>query len=121
MSSGNACFGMSLDVSLVYFHLISCFRPLNRTLFSLDIVVSALTGRPCSLHEEEYVPCVHLFHIIDTSVSYDQEYPVGCNDEDWEHPDPLGRLQQPSHEPTGTPYFICYIRLMEILAKIMRY
>ncbi|KIL66457.1 hypothetical protein M378DRAFT_75140 [Amanita muscaria Koide BX008] len=74
-------------------------------LFAIDNIMSAISGRPCSLHEEDY----------------DQEYPAECDDEFWEHPDPSRCFDQPENKVSYMAYYTCFLRLVKILAKVMRY
>src|ERR1700730_4353641 len=84
--------------------------------------MSAISGRPCSLHEEEYVayPCFPDVSLM-FPVSYDQEYPAECDDEFWEHPDPSRCFDQPENKVSYMAYYTCFLRLVKILAKVMRY
>ncbi|KAK2464353.1 hypothetical protein APHAL10511_003810 [Amanita phalloides] len=73
-------------------------------LFVYDKFMSALLGRPCTLHKEDY----------------DQDYPIECDDEYWERPDPSKNFQQPPDKPSTISYFNCYILLMEIYGEALR-
>lgn len=52
--------------------------------------------------------------------SYDLDYPIACDDEYWALPDPSKSFQQPPDKPSIVSYFNCSLRLMEILANVMR-
>ncbi|KAF8634298.1 hypothetical protein AX17_004250 [Amanita inopinata Kibby_2008] len=74
-------------------------------LLSIDRILSSFSGRPCILHEEEY----------------DQDLPIECDDEYWQHTDTSQRFQQPPGKPSTMSFFLCHLRLMDILARVMRY
>ncbi|KAF8206895.1 fungal-specific transcription factor domain-containing protein [Mycena galopus ATCC 62051] len=73
-------------------------------LLSLERTVCAWLGRPSALHLEEY----------------DVELPLEVDDEYWEHPDPEQAFKQPPGKPSLISYFICHIRLSEILGLTLR-
>ncbi|KAJ7449875.1 putative fungal-specific transcription factor [Mycena latifolia] len=57
--------------------------------------------RPLAMHDQDY----------------DQDYPVDCDDEFWELPEPLN-FRQPKDKPSDLSYFICYVKLLEIQASV---
>ncbi|KAJ6557321.1 fungal-specific transcription factor domain-containing protein [Mycena vulgaris] len=69
------------------------------SLFSLDLLVSIFKGRPAGLHAEDY----------------DVELPLEVDDEYWEH-----GCTQPSGQPSLLSYFVCHVRLYEILGDALR-
>ncbi|KAJ7586336.1 fungal-specific transcription factor domain-containing protein [Mycena floridula] len=69
-------------------------------IISMDIFVSAFQGRPRAAQSDDY----------------DQELPVDCDDEYWEHPDPEKAFQQPPDKPSTMSFFISYLKLIHILA-----
>ncbi|KAK7027260.1 Gypsy retrotransposon integrase-like protein 1 [Paramarasmius palmivorus] len=46
--------------------------------------------------------------------------PADCDDEYWEHPDPTLAFRQPPERPSYVAFFISYLKLVEILAAILR-
>ncbi|KAK7053473.1 Gypsy retrotransposon integrase-like protein 1 [Paramarasmius palmivorus] len=73
-------------------------------LVILDRCVSNFTGRPTAIREEDY----------------DQEFPVDCDDEYWETPDPSKAFTQPPNKPSSVSCFIFQIKLCEILGFALR-
>ncbi|KAJ7091185.1 fungal-specific transcription factor domain-containing protein [Mycena epipterygia] len=73
-------------------------------LLSLDRAVCSFLGRPSAIHVEDY----------------DVELPLEVDDEYWEHPDPEQAFKQPPGKPSLLSYFICHIRLCEILGSTLR-
>ncbi|KAJ6506741.1 fungal-specific transcription factor domain-containing protein [Mycena sanguinolenta] len=73
-------------------------------LLSMERTSSAWLGRPSALHLEEY----------------DVELPLEVDDEYWDHPDPDQAFKQPSGKPSLIAYFVCSIRLCEILGLTLR-
>ncbi|KAJ6557317.1 fungal-specific transcription factor domain-containing protein [Mycena vulgaris] len=68
------------------------------SLFLLDLLICLFIGRP-SLHAEDY----------------DVELPLEVDDEYWEH-----GCTQPSGQPSLLSYFVCHVRLYEILGDALR-
>lgn len=52
--------------------------------------------------------------------SFDVDFPVECDDEYWEHPDPEKSFKQPLDQPSKISYFIAYLKLTQILAFALR-
>lgn len=52
--------------------------------------------------------------------SYDIEYPVECDDEYWEHPDPQKNFQQPEGKPSVYAFTVAYCKLVEILGMAQK-
>ncbi|KAJ7497502.1 fungal-specific transcription factor domain-containing protein [Mycena latifolia] len=73
-------------------------------LLSLDRAVCSFLGRPSAIHVEDY----------------DVELPLEVDDEYWEHPDPEQAFKQPPGKPSLLTYFVCHIRLCEILGSTLR-
>ncbi|KAF7369194.1 Zn(2)-C6 fungal-type domain-containing protein [Mycena venus] len=73
-------------------------------LLSLDRTVCAFLGRPSAVHVEDY----------------DLELPLEVDDEYWEHPDPDQAFKQPEGKPSIITYFICHLRLCEIMGSTLR-
>ncbi|KAJ6594114.1 fungal-specific transcription factor domain-containing protein [Mycena capillaripes] len=73
-------------------------------LLSLDRTVCSFLGRPSAVHVEDY----------------DVELPIEVDDEYWEHPDPEQAFKQPPGKPSLITYFVCHIRLCEILGSTLR-
>ncbi|KAF9467428.1 fungal-specific transcription factor domain-containing protein [Collybia nuda] len=74
-------------------------------LMSQHRLTGSFSGTPCILQDEDF----------------DIEFPIECDDEYWNHPDPSLNFQQPPGKPSSMSFFICYLRLMDILAYAMRY
>lgn len=53
--------------------------------------------------------------------SFDIDFPIECDDEYWNHPDPSLDFKQPPGRPSAMSFFNCYLRLMDILAYTMRF
>lgn len=70
----------------------------------MDRLGCAWLGRPSSIHVEEY----------------DVELPLEVDDEYWEHPDPEKAFKQPPGKPSQMAYFVCQIRLGEMLVRSCR-
>ncbi|KIM42578.1 hypothetical protein M413DRAFT_120145 [Hebeloma cylindrosporum] len=73
-------------------------------LVCMDRMVSPPLGRPCSIHEEDF----------------DLDWPVDCDDEYWDNPDPEKRFKQPPNKPSLIAGFILYLKLHRILALSLR-
>ncbi|KAJ7063364.1 fungal-specific transcription factor domain-containing protein [Mycena amicta] len=70
-------------------------------LLCLDWIAGTATGRPLAMHDQDY----------------DQDFPVECDDEYWDLPEPLS-FRQPKDKPAKISYFICYAKLLEIQASV---
>jgi hypothetical protein len=53
-------------------------------------------------------------------ISFDLDFPIDCDDEYWESPDPGHCFKQPEGKPSLIAFFNCYLSLMDILAYAMR-
>ncbi|KAK0213166.1 fungal-specific transcription factor domain-containing protein [Desarmillaria ectypa] len=73
-------------------------------IVSLDRLISLTLGRPCAIQDEDI----------------DAEFPVDCDDEYWEHPDPEQAFVQPPDKPSRLSFFISYLALNRILALCLR-
>ncbi|KAJ7647153.1 fungal-specific transcription factor domain-containing protein [Roridomyces roridus] len=75
-------------------------------LLSLDRTVCSFLGRPFAIHVEDY----------------DVELPLEVDDEYWpgENADPAQDFKQPQGQPSRITYFVCHIRLCEILGSCLR-
>ena len=105
---------------------IASFPTLNiihRVLVCMDRIISAALGRPCAIHDDEYVcwicDCKSLPKIYFYS-SFDLELPIDCDDEYWDHPDPKQRFKQPENKPSLISAFISFIKLNQILSYCLR-
>ncbi|KAA1476288.1 hypothetical protein DENSPDRAFT_843202 [Dentipellis sp. KUC8613] len=67
-------------------------------LIVLDRWLSSILGRPLSISEEDY----------------DVEYPIECDDEYWDHPDPELNFKQPADKPSVMAHFTTFLRLTAI-------
>ena len=108
-----------VNTFLVFLEVISLLNmTIVRVLLSLDRFISSLTGRPCSLNDEEYVfnSFLKFFpSLIKDFFSFDLDLPIECDDEYWDN-----EFQQPSGKPSSITYFNCFLRLMDIFAYAMR-
>lgn len=52
--------------------------------------------------------------------SFDIDFPVDCDDEYWEHPDPEKAFKQPPNKPSKVSFFISILKLSQILAFALR-
>ncbi|KIK66923.1 hypothetical protein GYMLUDRAFT_239127 [Collybiopsis luxurians FD-317 M1] len=73
-------------------------------LVCMDRVLSTGLGRPCAIHDEDY----------------DVEFPMECDDEYWEHPDPAQAFKQPPGKPSIISAFNTYIKLNILLSMALR-
>ncbi|KAJ7747317.1 fungal-specific transcription factor domain-containing protein [Mycena metata] len=73
-------------------------------LLSIDRTICSFLGRSSAIHVEDY----------------DVELPLEVDDEYWEHPDPEMAFRQPAGKPSVLTYFVCHIRLCEILGSTLR-
>ncbi|CAA7262257.1 unnamed protein product [Cyclocybe aegerita] len=68
-------------------------------LLYLDRMVCLYLGRSLTLHDEDF----------------DVDYPIDCDDEYWEHPDPRRRFVQPPNKPSLVTAYILQLKLIKIL------
>ncbi|KAH9173662.1 fungal-specific transcription factor domain-containing protein [Lactarius sanguifluus] len=74
-------------------------------LVILDRLMSASLGRPCAIQEEDF----------------DVDMPTEIDDEYWENEqDPEQAFKQPPGKPSLLSYFVCFIKLNQILAVALR-
>ncbi|KAJ7459695.1 fungal-specific transcription factor domain-containing protein [Mycena latifolia] len=73
--------------------------PKDQSLLYLDRLVSLFSGRPAGIHPEDY----------------DVDLPLEVDDEYWEH-----GFTQPLGKPSLLSYFVCQVRLCEILGDALR-
>ncbi|CAA7262252.1 unnamed protein product [Cyclocybe aegerita] len=69
-------------------------------LIYMDRVVCLGFGRPITIQEEDF----------------DQDLPIDCDDEYWEHPDQEQRFKQPPNKPSLISGFIHQLKMIKILA-----
>ncbi|KAG9309253.1 fungal-specific transcription factor domain-containing protein [Chiua virens] len=69
-------------------------------LVLFDCQMSSSLGRPCAIQDEDF----------------DLDYPIECDDEYWEHPDPEQAFKQPPDKPSTVSYFVSFIKLNNILS-----
>ncbi|KAJ7933782.1 fungal-specific transcription factor domain-containing protein [Mycena leptocephala] len=69
-----------------------------------DAMISAFIGRPRVTRDDDY----------------DIDYPVECDDEYWDHPDPEKRFQQPEGKPSVAAFIVAYLKLTEILGTAQK-
>jgi hypothetical protein len=51
---------------------------------------------------------------------FDLEFPIECDDEYWEHPDPFKRFKQPPGIPSRVTFYILLERLMGLNDIVLR-
>ncbi|KIY62788.1 hypothetical protein CYLTODRAFT_494407 [Cylindrobasidium torrendii FP15055 ss-10] len=73
-------------------------------LFYLDVQVSMAGGTSPSITFEDF----------------DTDYPIDCDDEFWDHPDPLQNFKQPENRASKLSYFIAMVKLTVIKLTIHR-
>ncbi|KAK7023129.1 Zn(2)-C6 fungal-type domain-containing protein, partial [Favolaschia claudopus] len=73
-------------------------------LLCLDKTICAFVGRPSAVHVEDY----------------DVDLPLEIDDEYLEHPDPKQAFKQPPGKPSLITFFICHIKLCELLGSTLR-
>lgn len=60
------------------------------------------------------------FSFFDPAPSFDLDFPVDCDDEYWEAPDPAQAFQQPKGKPSLISAFIAYLRLCQVISFALR-
>ncbi|KZV71397.1 hypothetical protein PENSPDRAFT_407414 [Peniophora sp. CONT] len=80
------------------------YRRVTWVLIMLDLTLSKGLGRPCNVQEEEF----------------DLQMPQSCDDEYWIHEDPQTAFMQPEDKPSYMCYFLCAIRMSQILRLALR-
>ncbi|KAF5374528.1 hypothetical protein D9615_009070 [Tricholomella constricta] len=73
-------------------------------LVTMDRMVSSALGRPCAIQDEDF----------------DVDFPVECDDEYWENPDPSKRFKQPPNKPSYITGFILILKLNQVLTILLR-
>ncbi|KAG6840164.1 hypothetical protein C0991_008486 [Blastosporella zonata] len=73
-------------------------------LVSMDRMISSAMGRPCAIQDEDF----------------DIDFPIECDDEYWEHPDPAKRFKQPPNKPAYVTGFVVLLKLNQVLTIILR-
>ncbi|KAJ7761028.1 fungal-specific transcription factor domain-containing protein [Mycena metata] len=73
-------------------------------LICSDVMVSAFLGRPRVTRDDDY----------------DIDYPVECDDEYWDHPDPDQRFRQPEGKPSIYAFSVAHMKLTEILGTAQK-
>ncbi|KAG6908595.1 hypothetical protein DXG01_003998 [Tephrocybe rancida] len=73
-------------------------------LVSMDRMISSGMGRPCAIQDEDL----------------DIDFPIECDDEYWDHPDPALRFKQPPNKPSYVTGFVVLLKLNQILTIILR-
>ncbi|KAJ7138274.1 fungal-specific transcription factor domain-containing protein, partial [Mycena epipterygia] len=80
------------------------FRRVFWMLVCSDALISSFLGRPRVMRDDDY----------------DIDYPVACDDEYWENPDPHKRFQQPEGKPSVYAFIVVYLKLIEILGTVQK-
>ncbi|KIK59279.1 hypothetical protein GYMLUDRAFT_44647 [Collybiopsis luxurians FD-317 M1] len=73
-------------------------------MFTIDIFASTFLGRPMCLSHDDY----------------DADLPVECDEEFWEYKDSELLFRQPLVKPPRMSYWVCFIKLLNILGKVLR-
>ncbi|KAJ6629500.1 fungal-specific transcription factor domain-containing protein [Mycena sp. CBHHK59/15] len=73
-------------------------------LICIDTLGSSFCGRPRATSSDDY----------------DLDYPIECDDEFWDHPDPAMAFKQPSGRPSTMTYTTVYLKLIEIVGMTQR-
>ncbi|KAG6834019.1 hypothetical protein H0H93_012491, partial [Arthromyces matolae] len=73
-------------------------------LVAMDRTFSSGLGRPCAVQDEDF----------------DLDFPVECDDEYWDHPDPSQRFKQPPKKPSYITGFVVFLKLYQVLTIILR-
>ncbi|KAG6899670.1 hypothetical protein C0993_008130 [Termitomyces sp. T159_Od127] len=73
-------------------------------MVSIDRMTSSALGRPCAIQDEDF----------------DLDFPIECDDEYWEHPDPAKRFRQPPDKPSYVTGFVTLLKLNQVLTIILR-
>jgi len=104
------------------------------SLIRYEINLARCAGSSCAWTEYSAPPWVDLAlskmrstnhlsshrSLLTSSISFDLDLPVDCDDEYWDHPDPEQRFKQPPNKPSLVKSFILTIRLLQILAFALR-
>ncbi|KAJ7141278.1 fungal-specific transcription factor domain-containing protein [Mycena epipterygia] len=80
------------------------YRRVFWMLVCSDALISSFLGRPRVTRDDDY----------------DIDYPVACDDEYWENPDPQKRFQQPEGKPSVYAFIVVYLKLIEILGMTQK-
>ena len=89
-------------------------------LVSMDLFMSAFVGLPRATTPDEYVsPTLSSLSNANLSLldrRFDCELPCECDDEYWENPDPEQAFVQPKGKPSLLSFFVCFLRLLDIVS-----
>lgn len=88
--------------------------------------MSSYLGRLCAMQDEEWVQSASV--VVNpkltvrflTTLSFDVEFPIECDDEYWDPSDPDHPFKQPPGKPSLITGFNCSLKLCEILAYMLR-
>lgn len=87
--------------------MFDCYRPLDERL---PWTALCDARRRVSLQNHFYVSVSR-----ESLCRFDLDYPIECDDEYWETPDPKDAFRQPPGKPAKITYFIWAIKLVKIL------
>ncbi|KAE9400224.1 hypothetical protein BT96DRAFT_919621 [Gymnopus androsaceus JB14] len=73
-------------------------------MYTMDILTSTFLGRPRSMSQGDF----------------DVDLPLECDDEYWEQTDPELAFQQPPGQPSTMSYWICFMKLMNIMESVLQ-
>ncbi|KAF9049328.1 hypothetical protein BDZ89DRAFT_1033163 [Hymenopellis radicata] len=79
----------------------------KRAFWSLVVIdrdASLDLGRPCAIQDDDI----------------DVDFPIECDDEYWEHPDPDKAFKQPAGKPSYVSFFVSGLKLNQIVGTCLR-
>ncbi|KAF8919354.1 fungal-specific transcription factor domain-containing protein [Mucidula mucida] len=74
------------------------------SLVMIDREASLDLGRPCAIQDDDI----------------DVDFPIECDDEYWEHPDPEKAFKQPPGKPSYVSFFVSGLKLNQIVGTCLR-
>ena len=92
-----------------------------RTLVLLDRKISVMLGRPCATRDDEYAWNTSVCPLSLNQDRLDLDYPIACDDEYWDHPDPARAFKQPEGRPSRIDFLISVIKLTQAMGPGMSF
>lgn len=77
----------------------------------LDRNLSVTMGRPYATKDDEWVRANHRYELLLMRDRFDLDYPIACDDEYWDHPDPARAFKQPEGVPSRIDFLLSVIEL----------